>query len=55
MSEDPRVALIQRAFRDFEERDVEGLIAFLDPEVRSRVHPPLMNVGEWLGYPVSSR
>jgi SnoaL-like domain len=50
VSEDPRIALIQRAFRDFEERNVEGLIAFLAPEVRSRVHPPLMNVGEWYGF-----
>jgi ketosteroid isomerase-like protein len=50
VSEDQRIALIQRAFRDFEERDVDGLIAFLDPEVRSRVHPPLMNAGEWHGF-----
>ena len=26
MSEDPRIALINRAFEDFEARDVEGLI-----------------------------
>jgi hypothetical protein len=50
VSEDPRIALIRRAFRDFEERNVEALIAFLDPDVRSRVHPPLMNVGEWHGF-----
>jgi SnoaL-like domain len=51
VSEDPRIALIEGAFRDFEQRDVEGLTAFLHPEVRCRVHPPLMNVGEWHGYP----
>jgi hypothetical protein len=50
VSEDPRIALIQKAFTDFEERNVEGLIEFLAPEVRSRVHPPLMNVGEWHGF-----
>ena len=26
MSEDPRIALIHRAFEDFEARDVEGLV-----------------------------
>jgi hypothetical protein len=51
VSEDPRITLIENAFRDFQERDVEGLMGFLDPEVRSRVHPPLMNAGEWFGYP----
>ena len=50
MSEDPRLALIHSAFEDFEARNVEGLVGFLHPEVRCRVHPPLMNVGEWDGF-----
>lgn len=51
MSEDPRPALIRRAFAGFEERDVDGLMSFLHPDVESRVLPPLMNVGTWHGYP----
>jgi len=50
VSEDPRIALIQNAFRDFQARDAEAVIDFLEPEIRCRVHPPLMNVGEWHGY-----
>ena len=50
MSEDPRIALINRAFEDFEARDVE-----VDriPPSRGPLPgaPPLMNVGEWHGYP----
>jgi ketosteroid isomerase-like protein len=50
VADDPRVKLIEDAFAGFEARDVQGLLAFLHPEVVSRVHPPLMNVGEWHGF-----
>jgi hypothetical protein len=49
VSEDPRLALIRRAFADYQERNVEGLAGFLHPEVESRVFPPLLNVGTWEG------
>lgn len=50
MADDPRVKLIEEAFAGFQDRDVAGLVAFLHPDVVSRVNPPLMNVGEWRGY-----
>lgn len=50
MTEDSRIALIRDAFEAFEARDVEGLAAFLHPDVESRVAAPLMNVGTWQGY-----
>lgn len=50
MADDPRPKLIEDAFAGFQARDVEGVIAFLHPEVACRVNPPLMNVGEWRGY-----
>lgn len=49
MADDPRVKLIEDAFGAFQERNVEGLIAFLHPEVESRVDPPLLNAGSWRG------
>jgi ketosteroid isomerase-like protein len=49
-AEDPRFALVRDAFDSFEARDVEGVAAFLHPEVESRVFPPLLNTGAWQGY-----
>ena len=49
MSEDPRVALIHRAFDDFAARRVEGLAGFLHPEIESKVVAPLLNTGTWQG------
>ena len=49
-AEDPRFTLIREAFDAFQARDVQGLTAFLHPDVESRVAPPLMNVGVWHGY-----
>jgi SnoaL-like domain len=49
VSEEPRIALIEQAFADYAERNVEGLAQFLHPEVESRVFPPLLNVGTWHG------
>lgn len=49
-AEDPRFGLIRDAFEAFEARVVEGLTAFLHPEVESRVFPPLLNTGSWHGY-----
>ena len=46
---DARPALIRKAFADFEARSVEGLAAFLHPDVVSRVVSPLLNVGVWHG------
>lgn len=48
--EDPRFRLIRDAFDAFEARDVEGITAFLHPEIESRVFPPLLNAGTWQGY-----
>jgi ketosteroid isomerase-like protein len=48
--EDRRFNLIRDAFDAFEARDVEGLTAFLHPEIESRVLPPLLNTGTWHGY-----
>jgi ketosteroid isomerase-like protein len=50
MSGDRRSELIENAFAAFEARDAEAVVAFLAPEVRCRVLPPLMNTGEWHGY-----
>jgi ketosteroid isomerase-like protein len=48
--EDPRFGLVRDAFTAFEARDIQGLTAFLHPEVESLVAPPLMNTGVWHGY-----
>lgn len=47
---DPRIALIEDAFDAFNERDVEGLVGFLHPQVESHVSPELMNTGTWTGF-----
>jgi ketosteroid isomerase-like protein len=48
--EDRRFHLVRDAFDAFQARDVEGLTAFLHPEIESRVLPPLLNTGIWHGY-----
>ena len=49
MSEDRRIALIRKAFADFESRSVSGLAAFLHPQIESHVAPALGNPGTWTG------
>jgi hypothetical protein len=45
LSEDPRVPLIERAIRAFNEQNVPVLLEFIHPKVRSRVAEGLGNPG----------
>lgn len=50
MSEDPRIALVERAFRNFNESDLQGIVDFIDPAVRTHVAEGLINIGDWEGW-----
>jgi hypothetical protein len=49
LSEDRRVALVEGAIKAFNEQDFETLVAFIHPDVTSRVSAELGNPGTWHG------
>ena len=48
--QDSRIALVEKAFADFNAYNIDGVVGFIDPEVRTKVAGDLMNAGEWRGW-----